>query len=371
MVQRIPHYSTVSLSTGTTLTANAYSCATFLGGVIFIRATGAITLDGTINASGLGFPGGAGGNSLSVGFQGTNHNSCTSNALTVQSNGGGGGGDSNPVPTYNGGGGGGGAYGTNGDQGGSGSSMPGGAGGVAYGNANLSTLLMGGGGGGGGGINGALGGAGGTGGGIIVLNADSITRNATGYVRAHGNVGSNGSGGGGGGGGGGAIRLNASTISGTNGIFASSVAGGTGGGGISGSGGLGGVGRIRCDNSAGNCSGTSPANNAGTLSTPTNTNVILRRTLVAPLDLSLYGHISIWIKSSVTGANILQFGIGETAATENTWNVTVNAADTWEEKVFDISGIATTARDAIGYTHLKYLGTGNVILRMNAFTYYE
>src|SRR3990172_2686970 len=133
--------------------------------------------------------------------------------------------------------------------------------------------------------------------------------------------------------------------------------------------GAGAAGRIRCDNAAGNCSGTNPAPYSAVLPDPTN--VLIRRTLASPIDMSLYGHISIWVKSSVTGVNILQFGIGEAVATEQTWNVSITAANTWEEKVFDISAITPTARDAIRYLHLKYLGSTNATFRFNAFTYYE
>ncbi len=69
-------------------------------------------------------------------------------------------------------------------------------------------------------------------------------------------------------------------------------------------------------------------------------------------DLTDYPYIKFWVKSTITGT-YLQFGIGETAWNDNTTNITINSADTWEEKTWDISGISSGDKDAIRYLGFK------------------
>jgi len=69
-------------------------------------------------------------------------------------------------------------------------------------------------------------------------------------------------------------------------------------------------------------------------------------------DLSGNSTVNFWIKSSRTGT-YLQFGMGETAWNNNTTNVTINSANTWEEKTWDISGISDANKDAIRYLGFK------------------
>ncbi|MFZ2202638.1 MAG: hypothetical protein WAV56_04590, partial [Microgenomates group bacterium] len=57
------------------------------------------------------------------------------------------------------------------------------------------------------------------------------------------------------------------------------------GGVAGGAGGAGAAGRIRCDNAAGNCSGSNPTPYSAILPDPTN--VLTRRTLASPIDISL------------------------------------------------------------------------------------
>src|SRR3990167_5634225 len=61
MLQKVPNYTTVDVSTGVTLTASAFNGNK--GGVLFFRANGTVTLSGTgtISANGMGYAGGAGG----------------------------------------------------------------------------------------------------------------------------------------------------------------------------------------------------------------------------------------------------------------------------------------------------------------------
>jgi hypothetical protein len=83
---------------------------------------------------------------------------------------------------------------------------------------------------------------------------------------------------------------------------------------------------------------------------PKSLNDILTRDLGAgnEKNLSGYRYLKYWIKSTRTGT-YLQFGMGETAWNNNTWDVTINSADTWEEKTIDISGIPDVNKDAIRY----------------------
>jgi hypothetical protein len=69
-------------------------------------------------------------------------------------------------------------------------------------------------------------------------------------------------------------------------------------------------------------------------------------------NLSGYSSVKFWIKSSRTGT-YLQFGLGENSWNDNTSNITINSADTWEQKTIDISGIASGDKDAIRYLGFK------------------
>jgi hypothetical protein len=69
-------------------------------------------------------------------------------------------------------------------------------------------------------------------------------------------------------------------------------------------------------------------------------------------DLSGYNSVSFWVKSTRAGS-YMQFGIGESTWNNNTTNFTVNSADNWEQKTFDISGIVNANKDAIRYLGFK------------------
>lgn len=57
MVQRIPHYTTVSIPPGVSMTADAWDGAG--GGVLFLRATGAVSISGSLTMNGKGYRGSA------------------------------------------------------------------------------------------------------------------------------------------------------------------------------------------------------------------------------------------------------------------------------------------------------------------------
>ena len=258
MVQRVPHYTTVNVSG--ILTADAYSCSTFAGGVLFFRANGvvAVASSGSIDMSGKGFAGGGFEDTVG-GYQGSSQLKC--GAISTTANGGGGGGG---LQT---GGGGGAAYGTAGAGGAKSgdSGSVGGSPGSTYGIVDLTSKLLAGGGGGGGDDrqNGPAG-IGGNGGGIIAIFADSITvsgkilSNGANSVRAY-----NTSGGAGGGAGGGVLLYGNNLTLGTALVTANggtSTSGGSGG-----HGGNGGGGRISVRYKTTGTGTTSPAADSAAL----------------------------------------------------------------------------------------------------------
>jgi hypothetical protein len=68
-------------------------------------------------------------------------------------------------------------------------------------------------------------------------------------------------------------------------------------------------------------------------------------------DLSSYDYITFWIRSGHAGQEFT-FGMGESAATEQTQSFTIEAADTWQKVYWDITDITGTSRDAIRYLRL-------------------
>ena len=259
LVQRIPHYTTLTVGSGASMAADVWGGAG--GGVVIARATGAISIVGSVSASAVGFEGGNGvyGNSGSC-TQGESHGGVGASATTTTNGGGGG---CYPNRGDNGDSGAGGGYGGAGTNG---TSYSGGAvtsGGAVYGDAALGGWHLGSGGGGGspdaegdGTSTGNYAGDGGAGGGLIALfSATSIT--VSGTVSTDGDDGDHGVSvggevGGGGGGSGGTIMLAAPSLSLTGSV---SATGGTGGrsawhGGSpygSAYGGNGGAGRVRLE----------------------------------------------------------------------------------------------------------------------------
>jgi hypothetical protein len=278
MVQRVPNYTNVTIQGGATLTASAWNGST--GGVLFFRASGTVTVHGSIDADGLGYAGGAATAPASSGeWAKTGEGVLPSKVASggVGNKDGGGGGIANKSGVNDSSGGGGGGNAGNGGAGagkGVGGGSPSGSG-AAFGTVSLTQLLLGGGGGAGGGADSGCtgysgtsypavaGGDGGAGGGVVVISAGTITSDGT--IKADGSNGAkrplnpnnpnaanlsgyNGDGdppcgGGGGGGAGGSIFLSAAsgadlasgTLSATGGNGGAGVyfggAGGGGGGG--------------------------------------------------------------------------------------------------------------------------------------------
>ena len=184
MVQRVPNYTSVTVNTGVTLTANDFDGTA--GGIIFFRATGTVTLSGTgiISTDGLGYDGGsASGSATGTGGQsyegnGTSTGGSNGNGVatgggtspgTAGTRGGGGGGGLSSCTICGGGGGAGGGYGGGGGGGGGGDQDAGIVAGGSGGDTGVGA------GGGGGAASGSSAGSGGAGG-----NAGSAGANGTG-----------------------------------------------------------------------------------------------------------------------------------------------------------------------------------------------
>jgi hypothetical protein len=265
MIQRVPNYTDVTIDSGATLTTSAFGGST--GGALFLRATGAVTVNGTIEADGLGYSGGdAAPPSDSDVPASTGAGSLPALDQNASNDQGGGGGSSNRTGVNDSTGGGGGA---NGGAGGDGADAGvGGPNDIGSGGtpsiSSLTTLLPGGGGGAGGGEDTGCspsgdalpGGSAGDGGGVIVISANLIVDDGT--ISADGTDGAQRPldpsdpdpgdslcGGGGGGGAGGSVFLSAvSDVNLAGGAV--SASGGNGGDGVQfgGTGGAGGGGSV-------------------------------------------------------------------------------------------------------------------------------
>jgi hypothetical protein len=67
----------------------------------------------------------------------------------------------------------------------------------------------------------------------------------------------------------------------------------------------------------------------------------------ASQNWSGYHMLEGWVRSSVTGSNVLSVGFGESAITENTKTVEIQKANTWQRVAWDISAIADTSKNAV------------------------
>jgi hypothetical protein len=276
VIQRVPHYTSVTISDSLTasawdgLTTTPSGSAGYYTGIVSFRATGDVTVSGSITVSAKGYRGAP--RNTSGGTIGKQGESLTGTGIASASrNDGGGGGGSGQSNAQNGGGGGG--YGTAGSQGihsfGGGS---GGQGGNSYGSAAIDKLYLGSGGGTGSndGDVATYAGRSGNGGGIAIIYAASFS----GSVESNGENaedsawGDNADPGGSGGGAGGSIYVIADNIE-------SSTLNATGGpGGADGAqdqfpaedcdGGNGGDGRIRFDGNTSASVTSSPAAYEGT-----------------------------------------------------------------------------------------------------------
>lgn len=386
MAQRVPNYTTVDVTgAGTDLTPEDFDAsnvspadAGLRGGVMFFRATGAVTIGtgATINANATGYRGGTGrtgpgaagyggdGGEAFCGIGGVGNTSTGNGGNGAAGGGGGGAGGSvgGNGSCGGGGGGGGGAGGTGsanqggsgggggylaggagggygalgyggyynataGNNGGTNSSGNGGAsyqggGGGTYGDVDLNDLFLGSGGGGGGAYSAGASGTGGDGGGIVYVAGNSIT--VSGSLQS--NAANGGAGAvvayaaGGGGGAGGSIKLIGNTVTVGTGTTATA---GTGGAGrfssVAGSaGGAGGKGRVAIYSSSAPSGTADPAADANTLSF--NTYAMYVGEEINTPGATAFGNIS-WTENLDTNGEIqVQTRTGNTSnSKDGTW----------------------------------------------------
>lgn len=294
-VRVIPQYTDVTIDATKTYTAKAWDGT--VGGILCFLASGTITVNGTITATGKGFRGGAA--TSTTGTQG--ESSTATGTLSTSANGMGAGGGAYGDGAAAGGGGGGGhaASGTAGQPGARGA----GAGGGTGGNSSLTTMLFGGAGGAGGKRQGVAStpGAGGNAGGIIFMIGTAVNIGASASVAASGNNGGansnpSDSNGGGGGGAGGSVLIKAQTASlGTTRIAVAAGTGGAGGSGSNNNGGAGAVGRIHLDYYSSYTGSTSPTLDATQDGSLTSTAIGSSYTLMVGCD---DGKVYSWDNSS-------------------------------------------------------------------------
>ncbi len=82
------------------------------------------------------------------------------------------------------------------------------------------------------------------------------------------------------------------------------------------------------------------------------------RDLVSGINLSGCNIVKLWIYSATANASGVQFGIGESAYTENTVNSGALRAECWHEIELDLSAVADANKDAIRYLGFKNLTNG-------------
>ncbi len=88
---------------------------------------------------------------------------------------------------------------------------------------------------------------------------------------------------------------------------------------------------------------------------PSSLNDTVTRTIAAT-NLSIVANITYWVRSSVAGS-YATFGFSEPAVAEQSTTITINQANTWEQKSWNIEGITGTARDAV--TKFSFTFTGD------------
>lgn len=261
-----PEYTNVTVQSGKTWTAKAWNGT--VGGILLFKASGTVTVTGSISANGKGFRGGAGATATNTGGS-QGEGTSGAGSVSTNANGSGGGGGfryqviGNGTGTYGGfaGGGGNGTAGTDGYEGpvpvSPDTSGGEGTGGSISGSSDLTTMTFGGAGGGGGKVSNDSTGDGGDGGGCIFFYGATVT--VTGTVSATGEDGEDPTdfrAGAGGGGAGGSILIKAQTAT----LGSSLVTAAGGDGGVTGSraGGDGGNGRIHLDYYTSYTGSTSP-----------------------------------------------------------------------------------------------------------------
>jgi hypothetical protein len=63
-------------------------------------------------------------------------------------------------------------------------------------------------------------------------------------------------------------------------------------------------------------------------------------------DLSVSDSLIFWVRSDTAGS-FMRFQFGETLSSEQTYPISINSSDTWEEKRWDLSSIPSANRNAV------------------------
>ncbi len=85
---------------------------------------------------------------------------------------------------------------------------------------------------------------------------------------------------------------------------------------------------------------------------------------VGTINLSNYDYLTLWVRASQTGA-VLRIGMGESAATEQYEDITIDVADTWQKVYWDLSDITGTSRDAITKVRLTNFSTSSNVIYLD------
>lgn len=74
----------------------------------------------------------------------------------------------------------------------------------------------------------------------------------------------------------------------------------------------------------------------------------------SPQNISDYVNLTIWVRSNKTG-QLMDFQFGEASVSEQTFNININKADIWEQKVWSLEQISPGDRDAVTKFGFKVL----------------
>ena len=85
---------------------------------------------------------------------------------------------------------------------------------------------------------------------------------------------------------------------------------------------------------------------------------------IASTNLSNYDYLTLWVRASQTG-NVLRIGMGESAATEQYEEITIDAANVWQKVYWDLSDITSTSRDAITKLRLTNFSTSSNVIYLD------
>ncbi len=85
---------------------------------------------------------------------------------------------------------------------------------------------------------------------------------------------------------------------------------------------------------------------------------------IAATNIVNYDYLTLWVRASQAG-NVLRIGIGETAATEQYEDITIDVANVWQKVYWDLSDISATSRDAITKIRLTNFSTSSNVIYLD------